>query len=104
MRDLFAGEFGSIAEDDSERVSSHVGAIAVARSSGSSSALDALLGFNLIRKGGVLISLIDALVRYSGGAHPGQGTSARPSRSSGESDLLRDSRNTGKYRRGGGAG
>jgi hypothetical protein len=61
VRELLAGEFGGIAEDDSERVNSHVGAIAVARSSGSSSALDALLGFNLIRKGGVLISLIEAL-------------------------------------------
>ncbi len=61
VRALLAGEFGGIAEDDSERVNSHVGAIAVARSSESSSALDALLGFNLIRKGGVLISLIDAL-------------------------------------------
>jgi hypothetical protein len=61
VRDLIAGEFGSIAENDSERVGSHIGAIAVARASGSSSALEALLAFNLIRKGGVLISLLDAL-------------------------------------------
>jgi HEAT repeat protein len=61
VRDLIAGQFGDIAEDDSERVSSHVAAIAVARSSGSRSGFEALLGFNLIRQGGVLISLLDAL-------------------------------------------
>jgi hypothetical protein len=61
VRELIAGEFGGISQDDSERVSSHVGAIAVARASASSSAFEALLAFNLIRKGGVLISLLDAL-------------------------------------------
>ena len=61
VRDLIAGEFGGIAEEDSERLSSHVGAIAVAGSSRSLSGFEALLGFNLIREGGVLISLLDAL-------------------------------------------
>lgn len=42
-------------------MSSHVGAIAVVHASGSPSAFEALLGFNLIREGGVLISLLDAL-------------------------------------------
>jgi hypothetical protein len=61
VHELLAGEFRDIAENESERLSCHIVAIAVARSSESSSAFDALLGFNLIRKGGVLISLIDAL-------------------------------------------
>ena len=61
VRELIAGEFGSMSEDDAERLSSHVSAIAVARASASSSAFEALLAFNLIRKGGVLISLLDAL-------------------------------------------
>jgi hypothetical protein len=61
IRDLIAGEFGDIASEESERVSSHIGAIAVARSSGSLSGFEALLGFNLIRQGGVLISLLDGL-------------------------------------------
>ena len=52
VRDLIAGEFGGMADDDSERVSSHVSAIAVARASGSPSAFEALLGFNLIRRAG----------------------------------------------------
>lgn len=59
--DLIAGEFGSICEDDSERMSSHVHAIALAHASGSSSALDALLAFKPNAEGGVLISLVDAL-------------------------------------------
>jgi hypothetical protein len=61
VRDLIGGEFGDMAEDDSERVSSHINAIAVARAACSASAFEALLGFTLIREGGVLISLLDAL-------------------------------------------
>ena len=60
VRDLIAGEFRGMA-DDSERVSCHNAAIAVARASGSTSALDALLAFKIIREGGVLISFLDAL-------------------------------------------
>jgi hypothetical protein len=61
VKDLIAGDFGDIGADDSGRVSSHVSAIAVARASGSFSALETLLAFNLIREGGVLLRLLDAL-------------------------------------------
>jgi hypothetical protein len=60
VRDLLACEFGEI-EDDSQRLSGHVSAIAVARASGSASGLEALLAFSLIGEGGVLISLPEGL-------------------------------------------
>jgi hypothetical protein len=61
VRRLIAGDFGTIPNDDAERVACHTAAIAVAHASASKSAFDSLLGFDLIRKGGVLISLFDAL-------------------------------------------
>lgn len=59
--DLLAGKFEGITNEEAERFSSHIAAIALAHASGSRSAFDALLDFNLVRGGGVLISLLNAL-------------------------------------------
>jgi len=61
VRDFVAGDFHDIADDEGERVSAHIAAIALAHASESRAAFDALLDFNLIRQGGVLISLLNAL-------------------------------------------
>jgi hypothetical protein len=59
--EFIAGKFAGMADDEGERVSAHVGAIALAHASESRSGFEALLGFGMVREGGVLISLIDAL-------------------------------------------
>jgi hypothetical protein len=77
--DLIAGEFGGMA-DDSERISSHVSAIAVARACEPRSAFEALLHFNLIREGWGVDQPARRTHRNSGSTHPGRGCRrSRPS-------------------------
>ena len=59
---LIGGRFDDMTSEEGGRVSAHVAAIALAHASESRSAFDALLNFEQVRgKGGVLLSLIDAL-------------------------------------------
>jgi hypothetical protein len=58
---LLANPFGEIPDEENQRLAAHVSAIHVAHSACSEEALQALLAFEPVTKGGVLLSLIKAL-------------------------------------------
>jgi len=59
--ELIAGVFTRVADEDDQRLISHIGAIGVAGSARSAQAFTALMSFGAVKREGVLLSLIDAL-------------------------------------------